>query len=197
MTIVLTLVSVFTGGILAYVNSVTAEPIRQQKDKTLSEGIKKVLCNDGLSVSSNDTVKKSFDGKEYTFVVHKAVDEQKQPIGAAVESTTQGFGGDLVVLVGFDTDGVIKGYTILQTSETPGLGVKAAEWFQKGGKGNIIGMNPLKNNMTVSKDGGDVDAITASTITSRAFLKAVKQAYQAYINKAVDASSGASRQEHK
>lgn len=62
----------------------------------------------------------------------------------------------------------------------------------KDGKGNIIGMNPEKNNLTVKKDGGDVDAITASTITSRAFLLAVNQAYSAYKSGNVDAHSSAS-----
>jgi len=45
---------------------------------------------------------------------------------------------------------------------------------------SILGMNPGEAALTVSKDGGQVDAITASTITSRAFLNAVNAAYQAY-----------------
>lgn len=59
-------------------------------------------------------------------------------------------------------------------------------------KGCIIGKNPDKDNLTVTKDGGAIDAITASTITSRAFLLAVNQAYQAYKSRPVDASTGAS-----
>ena len=59
------------------------------------------------------------------------------------------------------------------------LGAKAETWFQKDGKGSIIGMNPSAE-LKVSKDGGQVNAITASTITSRAFLKAVNNAYSAY-----------------
>lgn len=84
------------------------------------------------------------------------------------------------VLVGFDVEGNILGYTILQHAETPGLGAKADKWFQKGGKGDIIGKNPGRDNLVVSKDDGKIDAITASTITSRAFLLAVTQAYNAY-----------------
>ena len=110
-----------------------------------------------------------------------------------------GFGGDVKVLVGFDAEGTVLGYTILQSAETPGLGAKADKWFQKDGKGSIIGRkmdnaNPLK----VKNDDGDVDAITASTITSRAFLKAVNQAYVAYekqnSNAQVDGQSGATKQ---
>jgi len=65
----------------------------------------------------------------------------------------------------------------LSSAETPGLGAKANTWFQKGQKGDIVGKNPGTCNFTVSKDGGEIDAITASTITSRAFLGAIKKAY--------------------
>ena len=107
-----------------------------------------------------------------------------------------GFGGDLKVLVGFDPDGKILGYTLLEHAETPGLGAKADLWFQKGQKGDIIGKDP-KEPLTVSKDGGQVDAITASTITSRAFLKAVNQAYNAYKATPADAETGATKQQNQ
>lgn len=192
MVLVLVGVALITGGILAYVNHITEEPIKLQASKTLADGIKSVMGGVQLTVAEDDTIRQTIKGKEAIFVVHKTVDANKQDLGAAVESTTSGFGGDLKVLVGFDTEGNILGYTILQHSETPGLGAKADKWFQKDGKGNIIGMNPEKNNLTVKKDGGDVDAITASTITSRAFLLAVNQAYSAYKSGNVDAHSSAS-----
>ena len=97
------------------------------------------------------------------------------------------------MLVGFNPAGEILGYTLLEHAETPGLGAKADTWFQKDGKASIIGKNPATP-LTVSKDGGDVDAITASTITSRAFLKAINQAYNIYMKKNADAQSGATRQ---
>ena len=127
-------------------------------------------------------------------VHHQVKDAQGQDLGAAVESTTMGFGGDLKVLVGFNPEGQILGYTLLEHAETPGLGAKADQWFQKGQKGDIIGKDP-KEPLTVSKDGGQVAAITASTITSRDFLKAVNQAYNAYKATPVDAESGATKQE--
>lgn len=192
MVLVLVGVALITGGILAYVNHITEEPIKLQASKTLADGIKSVMGGVQLTVAEDDTIRQTIKGKEAIFVVHKTVDANKQDLGAAVESITSGFGGDLKVLVGFDTEGNILGYTILQHSETPGLGAKADKWFQKDGKENIIGMNPEKNNLTVKKDGGDVDAITASTITSRAFLLAVNQAYSAYKSGNVDAHSSAS-----
>lgn len=85
------------------------------------------------------------------------------------------------ILVGFDENSRILGYTILQSSETPGLGTKADKWFDEGGKGDITGHDMSDGKpLAVTKDGGTVDAITASTITTRAFLKAVNQAYEVY-----------------
>lgn len=191
MVLVLVGVALITGGILAYVNHITEAPIKLQAEKTLADGIKTVMGGVQLSVAENDTIKQTIKGKEAVFVIHKTVDSNKQDLGVAVESTTGGFGGDLKVLVGFDKDGNILGYTILQHAETPGLGAKADKWFQKDGKGSIIGKNPNKDNLTVKKDGGDVDAITASTITSRAFLLAVTQAYNAYKSGHVDANTSA------
>ena len=192
MVLVLTGVAVVMGGILAYVNHLTEGPIAEQKEKTLADGIKTVMvCND-LVVAKTDEVKQNVDGKELTYVIYQVKDAQGQDLGAAVESTTMGFGGDLKVLVGFNPEGQILGYTLLEHAETPGLGAKADQWFQKGQKGDIIGKDP-KEPLTVSKDGGQVDAITASTITSRAFLKAVNQAYNAYKITPADGETGATQ----
>ncbi|MBO7338367.1 MAG: RnfABCDGE type electron transport complex subunit G [Paludibacteraceae bacterium] len=175
MTVVLTATAIVTGGLLAFVNSVTEGPIKEVNEQATKDGIVKVMGGNPNIKTKTDSVK--IDDK--TYVVYNVTDENGNAIGNAVESTTMGFGGDLKVLTGFDAEGNILGYTILGHAETPGLGAKATDWFQKGGKGDIIGKNPAKNNLTVSKDGGEVDAITASTITSRAFLKAVNEAYTA------------------
>lgn len=203
MTLVLVIVSVVVGFILAYVNHLTEGPIADKAKATLAQGIKDVIKTDGLKVVADDTVKTDVDGKQLVYVVHKTEDKDGNYIGSAVESTTTGFGGDLKVLVGFDKEGKISGYTILESSETPGLGAKADKWFQdpkdggKGGKSCVIGLSPKDGELKVSKDGGQVDAITASTITSRAFLKAINEAYAAYQKKNTDATSGASKQNKK
>ena len=194
MTLVLTLVAVVMGGILAFVNHLTEGPILEQKDKALADGIKAVMvCND-LVVAEPVEVKQTVDGKEHTFIIYNVKDAQGKDLGAAVQSVTMGFGGDLKVLVGFDSEGSILGYTLLEHAETPGLGAKADLWFQKGQKGDIIGKSPAEP-LTVSKDGGQVDAITASTITSRAFLKAVNNAYNAYKVTPTDGETGATTKE--
>ena len=194
MVLVLTLVAVIMGGILAFVNHLTEGPIAEQKEKALADGIKAVIaCND-LKVAKTDEVKQNdAKGKEMTFTIYQIQDAQGKDLGAAVESTTMGFGGDLKVLVGFDPEGKILGYTLLEHAETPGLGAKADKWFQKDQKGDIIGKDP-KEPLTVSKDGGQVDAITASTITSRAFLLAINNAYNAYKTTPVDGETGATKQ---
>ena len=197
MVLVLTSVAVIMGGILAFVNHLTEGPISDQKAKALADGIKTVLACDDLTVTATDTVRQNVAGKELTYIIYQTKDAKGNYLGAAVESTTGGFGGDLKVLVGFDPEGKILGYTLLEHAETPGLGAKADKWFQKGEKGDIIGKSPAEP-LVVSKDGGQVDAITASTITSRAFLLAVNNAYNAYkATPETDANSGASQQVKK
>ena len=160
----------------------------------LAAGIKEVMGSDKINVAEPQQKTATVAGKEKTFIVYDVTDESGAKLGKAVQTSENGFGGELQVLVGFDQEGTILGYTILQHAETPGLGAKADNWFQKGQKGDIIGKTPAEP-LTVSKDGGQVDAITASTITSRAFLLAVNNAYNAYVGALnTDAETGASKQ---
>ncbi len=183
MLIVLTAIAVVAGAALGYANELTSGPIAENKARQLAEGINAVMNTDKVDILSTDTVE--------TSVVYRT------DKGVAVQAAdANAFGGTLTILVGFDAKGSILGYRILETSETPGLGAKADSWFQQDGKGCIIGMNPSQNNMTVKKDGGDVDAITASTITSRAFLRAVNSAYAAMASQGADVQSGASKPHH-
>ncbi|MBQ0073767.1 MAG: RnfABCDGE type electron transport complex subunit G [Prevotella sp.] len=189
MVIVLVGVALICGGLLAYINNVTQPAIQEQAEKALAEGIKAVLAADNVTVKKQEEKKRTVNGKELTFVIY---DTDK---GVAVQSTDpNGFGGNLTVLVGFDAEGTILGYTVLEHAETPGLGAKAPDWFQKDAPGCIVGLNPAKCNLTVSKDGGDIDAITASTITSRSFLRAVQQAYNTYKEECTDGNTGATSQ---
>ena len=182
MVLVLTGVAVIMGGILAYVNHLTSGPINEQKEKALADGIKTVMVCEDLTVAKTDTVKQNdAKGKELTYIIYQAQDKDGKDLGAAVESTTGGLGGDLRVLVGFDPEGKILGYTLLEHAETPGPGAKADKWFQKGEKGDIIDKNPGTDKLGVTKGGeGEIEAITASTITSRAFLLAINNAFKAY-----------------
>ena len=179
---ILTTVAVLCGGILAYVNDLTDAPRKEAAQNALNAGIEQVMGGK-CKVEKPDTIKRTVDGKKLTYIAYKT------DKGTAIQSTDpNGLGGNLTVLVGFNNAGDILGYTILETAETPGLGAKADKWFQSvenGGnseKSSIIGKNPAKNQLRVTKDndGGEIDAITASTITSRAFLRAVQEAYNTY-----------------
>lgn len=196
MVIVLTAITVITGCLLAFVNKITTAPIAEANAKTLQNGLKEVVPGFDNN-PTEDTASVSLDGR--TYKVYRAY-KGDEFIGAAVESAAGGFGGDLKVLVGFDKEGRIINYQLLAHSETPGLGSKAESWFKKGGKGDITGKSPADGELRVSKDGGQVDAITASTITSRAFLTAVNAAYAAYAKQNgqevdADAVSGATSHE--
>jgi electron transport complex protein RnfG len=117
-----------------------------------------------------------------SFNVFKAFDANNEFVGAAVESFSKnGFSGEIKIMVGFDKSGTIVNYSVLNQKETPGLGTKIVDWFKTDkNKQNINGLHPNNAKLMVSKDGGEIDAITAATISSRAFLEAVQNAYDAF-----------------
>lgn len=170
MLLSLTLIALVAAAALAFVNKITKDPIALAQQKKKEAAIKAVLPPFETIkevIIDNDTLTTAFDAEGR--VVGMAV-------GAASE---KGFGGRLGLMVGFDTTGAISGYQVLETAETPGLGAKAGTWFQKDGKGCIIGKNAA-DGLKVKKDGGDVDAISGSTITSRAFCEAINNAYNTF-----------------
>lgn len=174
MTLVLTSVSLVAAALLGFMYNITKEPIAIIEQQNLENGIKKVMLG-GADAVEKISVEEKTDGD---FTIYHTNNANGEYLGAAVKTAVQGFSPKMTVLVGFDPDGNILGYDILKHSETPGLGAKVNTWFQQGGKGDIIGKNPSKNNLTVVKSGGEIDAITASTITSVAFLKAVNLEYE-------------------
>ncbi len=138
MLLVLTGVTAISVALLAYVNELTKEPIAQANAKTLSDAVSAVVPgfdNDPIAEKKMQEV----NGVQYS--VYPAT-KGGEYIGAAVEAVAMGFGGELKVLVGFDAEGKIIDYSLLSHVETPGLGSKAADWFKKGNKGDITGMNP-------------------------------------------------------
>lgn len=184
MLLVLTGITVVCVALLAYVNELTKEPIEKAKKDALALALKKVIPGYTDQEMKIDTVA--------GYVIYAPQGDAN--VGVAVESGALGFGGELKILVGFDAEGNIYNYSLLAHSETPGLGAKADVWFgafdpTKGeapvlhevSAKSILGLNPGAGKLEVSKDGGQVDAITASTITSRAFLKAVNNAYETYM----------------
>ena len=135
MVMVLVEVAVITGALLAWVNHVTEAPIKLQDKMALANGIKEVMGTNDLKVTSDDEIKKEFDGKELTFIVHKAADKDGKFIGAAVESTSMGFGGELKVLIGFDAEGKVLGYTIHRLPKLLDLELRQTSGSRKTEKG--------------------------------------------------------------
>ncbi|KAA6348437.1 Electron transport complex protein RnfD [termite gut metagenome] len=195
MLLVLVGITVVSVGLLAYVNKLTKASIAEATMKALNDALKEVVPSfTNNPVNECDTIFGEKNGKKTVdFIIYPAKNNN-QLVGTAVEAASLGFGGELKLLVGFDAEGNIYNYTLLSHSETPGLGSKASYWFKEGQKGSIKGMNPGKKNLIVNKDGGDVDAITASTVTSRAFLNAVNKAYSAYYKGNADGTTSATQQ---
>ena len=95
---------------------------------------------------------------------------------AIKSNSNKGFGGKLEILVGITIDGYILGYEVLKSQETPGLGSKVSE---EKFKSQFVGLRP-KEELKVKQDGGEIDAVTAATISSRAVTEAVQKAYDGY-----------------
>ena len=178
MVLVLTGIAIFAAATLSSVYTFTKEPIAASKKAKQQNAIKAVLPPfDHLDANPVEET----EGVETTKIFY-AYDKSNNLVGAAIEATSNnGFSGKIVIMVGFDKKGSVVNYSVLDQKETPGLGTKMVDWF-KTNKGNqsIIGKDMQTANMTVSKDGGEVDAITGATISSRAFLFAVRNAYFAY-----------------
>ena len=140
----------------------------------------------GFSGNIADTVI-SIDGEDVT--VHKAINADGSLFGVGVETfTKKAFAGRFDLMVGFDDDGVILNTEVIKAGETPGLGDKInksksdfAKQFngQDPGASGVFGRE-TEYKLQVSKDGGDVDAITAATISSRAYCDAVQRAYNVF-----------------
>ena len=189
MALALTIVALIAAALLSGMYVLTEEPIAKAKEaKQLAAKTEVMATADNLNFAEPT----EYDGVK----VYEALDKEGNKVGAAVETFDKnGFNGYFSIMVGFDNDGVITGYSVLEQNETPGLGANMVQWFKTDkGNQNIVGLNPALKNMTVSKDGGDVDAITAATITSRAFLRAVVRAHNAFTQASApsDAISGAS-----
>ena len=173
MTLCLFLICLVCSSLLAGVYALTKSPIEEAAKAKNEAAIKEVLPENATSIEQERTV--TMGDKEYSY--NLAYDEQGNTVGCAINVSTLGFGGPILIKVGFDSEGVIYNTKVLSQSETPGLGAKCTEpEFHD----RFLNLNPKEKKLAVKKDGGDIDAITASTITSRAYIEAVKNALAAY-----------------
>ena len=188
MVIVLTVITIIAAACLGAMNNATAEPIAASKKAKQEAAIKAVLPEFASVEEDNVNDQKIF----------RAYNANGEIVGIAIETAELGFGGDVTTMVGFDANGVLVEYSLLQHAETPGLGSKLVDWFKV--KSDIRGAGADKMPLRVSKDGGEFDAITAATISSRAFLNSINKAYETYQialgeTPTVDAWSGATTQQ--
>ena len=208
MLLSLFFICLLAASLLAQLNNMTQEPIAEAKAMKLEEAIMNVVPS-----FDNDPVAEAYkvaadDGDSLLVYPAKKGDNI---VGFAVNSySNNGFSGNIQVMVGFDTENNIVNYAVLSHAETPGLGSQMVDWFkpqvqefslveklfgfevkQSEANSSIIGKNPETTKLEVSNDGGDIDAISASTITSRAFLEAVRRAYSAYSESENYTSTGA------
>lgn len=172
-------ITVIAGALLGWMYSITKDPIAKQAQAQQQAAIAEVapVFDNNPEADKWET---EIDGN--SFVVYPAFEKGKLA-GAAVKGRSMnGFAGEIVVMCGFEADGTVKDYRVLQQAETPGLGTKMELWFRNpAGARSVIGKNPDKTSFYVSKDsGGEIDGITAATISSRAFLETMRNAFEAY-----------------
>ena len=172
MALCLTVVCLVCSALLGGMYALTKEPIDQANAEILKASIGAVLPEGGELSSAKDI---QVGGQPSQYYVSKSGDDV---VAYAVKSTTVGFGGPLTLMVGITPDGTVYNTSVLSHTETPGLGAKCTtdEHFYT----QFKGFDPAAKILTVKKDGGDIDAITASTITSRAYSLAVKNAVEAF-----------------
>ena len=152
---------------------ITEEPIAEARVKATREALKQVLPEFDETEVLRDTI------ENLPVTVHTA-SEKGRVVGYAVESMTKnGFSGVIRLMVGFAPDGQILNIRVLEQAETPGLGTKMVDAGNPLEK-SFVGRNPAQMKLGVKKDGGDVDALTAATISSRAYVDAMARAYAAY-----------------
>lgn len=177
MVLSLGIITVVAAAALAGVYTATKEPIAQAKAEKQKSAIGQVLPEIHFNNNpADEAAEVTVDGETVTVFPAR---QDGELVGMAVEShDANGFSGLITVMYGFDPSGNITGFAVMQHAETPGLGSKMDEWFSNPAH-TVIGLNANSANLTVSKNGGDVDAITAATISSRAFLRALTLANQA------------------
>ena len=162
MTICLFVICLVCSSLLAGVYALTAEPIAAAAAAKNEAAIKEVLPESAVTIEEVRTVE--MDGQTYEY--NLAYDQQGNTVGCAINVAPGGCVGPIGIKVGFDANGVIWNTKVLYQTETPGFGAKCVE---PSFSDQFKGFDPSKKNLAIKKDGGDVDAITASTITSRAY----------------------------
>ena len=217
MVLTLIAITMVAGASLGGIYKLTTGPINEARQQKQQEAIRLVVPD-----FDNDPVEDMYKittEEGDTLDVFPAKKDGEN-VGVAIESVShKGYSGDVTIMVGLLPDGTINNYQVLEHKETPGLGTKMEDWFKptdedgsksgnrvfnwlfgiesgtSDGQTSIIGIDPSETELAVSADGGDIDAITAATISSRAFLDAVQKAWSTYTENADSYSSATTKNE--
>jgi electron transport complex protein RnfG len=177
MVLSLVVVTLVASTALAYVYELTKEPIEAARLAKKIRAIDEVVPDyDNLPVEEM-YYGHTADGLD-SLEIYPAKNGYALA-GSAVRSYSgKGYAGNIWLMVGFSPEGNIENISVLEHKETPGLGTKMAE---EKFLSQFRGKNPSEYSLKVTKDGGQVDALTGATITSRAFLEATQKAYDTYL----------------
>lgn len=177
MTLTLLVITLLSAASLGFVYTLTQAPIQEAKMGKVNSAISKVLPQFDNNPSSQK-YEVEVEGGSLTFY---PATRDGESVGTAIQTFSKnGFGGEIDLIVGFLSDGSIHAIEVIGHKETPGLGDKM-ESKKSNFSVQFQGKNPKDFKLIVKKDGGDVDAITASTISSRAYCDAVQRAYDALV----------------
>jgi electron transport complex protein RnfG len=174
MVVVLSAIAIVSALALGFTYSVTKEAIAQVEVKRTMAALKKVLPD-----FDNNPQEEKYTVKGYEEMEFYPAKKGGQTIGTAIKTfSDKGFNERIWIMVGLTKDHKINKISVLKHKETPGLGTRMAKpKFLS----QFYGKDPANFNLMVKKDGGDVDALSAATVTSRAFCEAAKRAYQAIL----------------
>lgn len=175
MVVVLTVLSAFSGGLLAAVRTGTKDQIEQQVLKFQKAPAIKQILSDVSNDPLQDRFKITDNGQELTFFVGKY---DGAPKAITFETSGKGFGGDIGLMVGvnIESDEII-GVCVTTHSETPGLGSRAKD--DPKFVSQFAGMK-MDRNFAIKKNGGDIDAMSGATVTSGGVSIAAQKAQEIY-----------------
>lgn len=176
MTLCLLVICLVCSTLLALVYAVTKEPIEISTKARNEAAIKEVLPSEALEIKADTTI--CVGDAEYVCDIAWTDEKRTEIVGYAINVQPVGFGGPIKMKVGFNTEGMVWNVKVLSHAETPGLGAKCTEPAFSGQFQKLDPSDP--NNLKVTKDKGNINAITASTITSRAYVEGVAQAYEIF-----------------
>ncbi len=166
--IVLGVIALSVGLLLSVANYFTKDTIAAGKEEEIASALAQVLP------TAQSFEEMPPDGADETITaMYIGKDASGETAGYCVQAEPSGYGGPIVMMVGIGNDGSVEGVNITEHSETPGLGALASEEkFSRQYKG-------IKEPAKVDKDGGEIEAITGATITSRAVTEGVNAALEA------------------